>query len=172
MTCRWWFSPSACFLLARNKFPFSLTRSILFKLDWGDWMPNRKWPSKMQINLWGNLFVHLPYVSILNLWLCVYHKYGLAPSFSLLSQWYHLNRHREMYFLCVHLNRTTSSKTWLLVKCVFIIWNIQNLPGLDTLNLSTCGFTYELITHRTKLHHLSQYIFKSPSDKLGLVETK
>lgn len=36
MTCRWWFSPSACFFffsLARNKFPFSLTRDILFKLD-------------------------------------------------------------------------------------------------------------------------------------------
>lgn len=86
MTCRWWFSPSGCFLLARNKFPFSLTLDVLFKLDWEGWMPNRKWPSKMQINLWENIFVYLLYVSILHLWHSVYHKYGLAASFPLL-QW-------------------------------------------------------------------------------------
>lgn len=60
-----------------------------FSLNWIERAENgnRKWPSKMQINLWENLFVYLLYVSIFNLWHCVHHKYDLAASFSLLSQW-------------------------------------------------------------------------------------
>lgn len=102
MTCRWWFSPSACFLLARNKFPLSLTLDILFKLDRGGWMPNRKWPSKMQINLWGNLFVYLLYVPILNLWHCVYHKNDLAVSFfcCYCTMMFSLHMQQEIDFLC------------------------------------------------------------------------
>lgn len=118
MTCRWWFSPSACFLLARNKFPFSLTLDILFKLDRGGWMPNRKWPSKMQINLWQNLFVHLLYVSILNLWHCVYHKYDLAASSSLLLQQCSVFIRSKKWIFHLFFYTTSSTKACLRV-CVF-----------------------------------------------------
>lgn len=75
------------FLLARNKFPFSTIADILLKLDSGCRMPNRKWPSKMQINLWQNVFVYLLDVSILNLCHNVYHNCDLAASISLLLEW-------------------------------------------------------------------------------------
>lgn len=133
MTCRWWFSPTACFLLARNKFPFSLTLDILFKLDRGGWMPNRKWPSKMQINLWENLFVYLLYVSILNLWHCVYHKYDLAASFSLLVQW------------CSVVIRSK-----ILISSRFSIYSYANSSTMVC--LCTCRF--QNIYHYLKRYHI------------------
>lgn len=90
------------FFIGLNKFPISLTLDI-FKLDRGDWMPNQKWPSKMQINLWDNVFIYLLYVSILNVWHCVNHKWLSSKLFTAVRMIFSLHAAKMDFltFICI-----------------------------------------------------------------------
>lgn len=84
-----------------------------FSLNWIERAENgnRKWPGKMQINLWGNLFIYLLYVSVLHLWHCVHHKCDFSGElFTAVTVTFGLRASREIdffppFFFCPFFSR-------------------------------------------------------------------